>query len=76
MRVRGHCARVCRPQVDSLRVLTSTTHEMLQKVPPCTESCKADGASTPSSKLLFAIESFQTRDIRSTCDDTAAVVVP
>ncbi len=40
---------------------------MLQRVPPCMEHVKAEGASTSSSKLLLAVESFETRDIRSAC---------
>lgn len=53
------------PEMDSVRVLTNTCHEMIQKVPKCVNHIFAINSQEPSSFLFEAHKKFQERSHQS-----------
>lgn len=53
------------PEIDGVRVLTKTCHELIQKVPPCVNNIFAINSQEPSSFLFEAYKKFQERSHQS-----------
>lgn len=49
------------PEQDGLRIITNSTHEMIQKVPKCVQNIFAINSQEPSSFLFEAQKKFQER---------------
>lgn len=49
------------PEMDGVRILTNTTHEMIQKLPKCVHNIFAINSQEPSSFLFEAQKKFQEK---------------
>ncbi|XP_055906009.1 vacuolar protein sorting-associated protein 16 homolog [Eupeodes corollae] len=53
------------PELDGVRIITNSTHEMIQKVPKCVQNIFAINSQEPSSFLFEAQKKFQERSHQS-----------
>lgn len=53
------------PEMDGVRILTNTSHEMIQKVPRCVQNIFAINSQEPSSFLFEAHKKFQEKSHQS-----------
>lgn len=53
------------PEMDGVRILTNTTHEMIQKVPKCVQNIFAINSQEPASFLFEAHKKFQEKSHQS-----------
>lgn len=49
---------------DCVRVISDTTHEVLQRVPPSTEAIRQIGSDAPGALLFDAMDSFDHADAK------------
>lgn len=53
------------PEIDGVRIITNTTHEMLQKVPKCVSNIFAINSQEPSSFLFEANKKYEEKSHKS-----------
>lgn len=53
------------PEMDGVRILTNTTHELIQKVPKCVQNIFAINSQEPSSFLFEAHRKYQEKSHKS-----------
>lgn len=60
------------PEIDGLRIITNTTHEMLQKVPKCVNNIFAINSPSSSSFLFEANKKYEEQSYKS--DDYLSLI--